>query len=236
MSKITNPPRHIALIPDGNRRWSRLNRLRLLQGYSMGINKFIEFATWAKEYGVKTISVWALSTENLRNRTGAELRILYGLYIKAAKDPKILKRLIQNRARLKIIGDRSSLPRNLRVALADIERKTRNYKELTINLLLNYGGREDIVHSVQEMASDVKRNRKIKVNEEYVKEHLRTSALPDVDLVVRTSGEMRLSGLLPWQAAYSELYFAKKYWPDFDKEDFRKAIGTFSRRQRRFGK
>jgi len=88
MSKIANPPRHIALIPDGNRRWSRLNRLMLLQGYSKGINKFIEFATWSKEFGVKTISVWALSTENLKNRTGTELRVLFGLYMKAAKDPK----------------------------------------------------------------------------------------------------------------------------------------------------
>ncbi|MCW6160048.1 MAG: polyprenyl diphosphate synthase [Candidatus Micrarchaeales archaeon] len=236
MQKIANPPRHIALIPDGNRRWSRLNRLRLLQGYSMGINKFIEFATWAKEYGVKTISVWALSTENLKNRTSTEMKVLFGLYMKAAKDPKILKRLVQNRARLRIIGDRSHLPIKLRGALADIERKTRNYKDLTINLLLNYGGREDIVHSMQQIASDVKRNRNVKVDEEYIKEHLRTSSLPDVDLVVRTSGEMRLSGLLPWQAAYSELYFAKKYWPDFDKDDFRKAISTFSRRQRRFGK
>ncbi len=236
MQKIANPPRHIALIPDGNRRWSRLNKLRLLQGYSMGINKFIEFATWAKEYGIKTISVWALSTENLKNRTETEMRVLFGLYMRAAKDPKILRRLVQNRARLRIIGDRSSLPIKLREALADIERKTRNYKELTINLLLNYGGREDIVHSVQQITSEVKRNRSVKVNEEYIKEHLRTSSLPDVDLVVRTSGEMRLSGLLPWQATYSELYFAKKYWPDFNKDDFRKAIGTFSRRQRRFGK
>lgn len=236
MSKITDPPRHIALIPDGNRRWSRLHRFRLFQGYSMGVNKFIEFATWAKEYGVKTISVWALSTENLKNRTGTELKVLFGLYLRAAKDPKILARLMANKARLRIIGDRSHLPGKLRSALAEIERKTRSYKELTINLLLNYGGKEDIIYSAQQIANDARQHRKIRIDERYIKEHLRTSSVPDVDLVVRTSGEMRLSGLLPWQAAYSELYFAKKYWPDFNKEDFKRAISTFSRRQRRFGK
>lgn len=236
MVKMSNPPKHVALIPDGNRRWARANGLKVLLGHSAGVKKFIDFATWSKEFGVKTVTVWALSTENLTNRPSYELKALFNLYTKAARDRKIINQLIENKARLRIVGDISKLPLKLRQALTDLERTTGKYRELTINMLINYGGREDLIYSVQKIANEARRSKRARINAEYVKEHLRTAALPDVDLILRTSGEMRLSGLLPWQATYSELYFAKKYWPDFSKEDFRKAISTFSRRQRRFGK
>ncbi len=110
------------------------------------------------------------------------------------------------------------------------------YKDYTINLLINYGGKEDLIYSMQKISSEMKGKKGMKIDEKTVRDHLRTSQLPDVDLIVRTSGEMRLSGLLPWQGSYSELYFADKYWPDFTKNDFKKAIEAFSRRKRRFGK
>jgi len=236
MKKSLLAPSHIALIPDGNRRWSKFNKLHILDGYSIGIKRFIEFAKWSKEFGVETLTVWALSTENLKNRSNIELKVLFSLYLKAATDKKVLKDLKDNRARLRIIGDVNSLPKKLRDALLDIERRTRMYKDLTINMLINYGGKEDLVYSMQQMSKELKGNKSAKIDEEFVRRHLRSANLPDVDLIVRTSGEMRTSGLLPWQGSYSELYFSKKYWPDFGKEDFRKAIQTFSQRQRRYGK
>jgi undecaprenyl diphosphate synthase len=236
MKKMLRAPSHIALIPDGNRRWAKIHKLHILNGYSVGIRRFIEFSKWSKEFGVKTLTVWALSTENLKNRSDLELKVLFNLYVKAATDKNVLKDLRANKARLKVIGDVDSLPEKLRNALRNIERQTRTYKDLTINLLVNYGGKEDLVYSVQQMSKEIRGNKRAKIDERFVREHLRSAALPDVDLIVRTSGEMRTSGLLPWQGSYSELYFSKKYWPDFGKEDFRKAIQNFSDRQRRFGK
>ncbi len=236
MGKNIIAPSHIALIPDGNRRWSRTHKLQVLSGHSTGINRFIEFAKWSKEFGIKTVSVWALSTENLTSRPIMELRGLFELYTRAAKDKKMFEMLKENGAKLRIIGDMSMLPKRLKNALEEIEFKTKTYKEITINLLINYGGKEDLLYSMQQASRAIRQNKDAKIDEEFIKEHLRSSSLPDVDLIVRTSGEMRLSGLLPWQGSYSELYFAKKYWPDFTKKDFKKAIETFSKRQRRFGK
>ncbi len=236
MKKKLVAPQHIALIPDGNRRWAMLHKLRVFTAYRRGITQFIEFAKWSKEFGVKTISVWALSSENLKGRTGAELRILFALYTRAARSKKVLDDLKNNGARLRVVGNIGVLPKMLRDALRDAERQTEMYKDLTINLLINYGGREDIIYSVQKIAKELKSSKGSRIDEDTIQEHLRSSTLPDVDLIVRTSGEMRLSGLLPWQGGYSELYFAKKCWPDFNKSDFRRIIETFSRRQRRFGK
>ncbi len=224
-------PQHLALIPDGNRRWAKKNSLNLFMGYKKGIQKFLEFGDWSKDAGVKMLTVWALSTENLTNRSSHELNVLFHLYAKAARDKAFLERLDDTKTRIKFIGDMSALPAKLRRALKEVEAHTKNYKNFTINMLINYGGREDILHAVRKLASKGKR-----INDELVAKCLRTAGLPDVDLVVRTSGEMRLSGLLPWQAAYSELYFAEKYWPEFEKKDFDKAISSFSRRQRRYGK
>ncbi len=192
-------PSHIALIPDGNRRWSKLHRLRIFAGYQMGIKRFVEFSKWSREFGVKTLTVWALSTENLKNRSSLELKVLFSLYMRAAKDKSILRDLQENRARLRIIGDMSLLPEKLRTALKDIENQTKMYKDLTINLLINYGGKDDLLYSVQQMSKEIKSNKNVKIDEDYVREHLRSAELPDVDLIVRTSGEMRVSGLLPWQ-------------------------------------
>ena len=222
---------HLALIPDGNRRWSKNNRINILQGYSKGINKFLEFCEWSKEVGISTLTVWALSTENLRNRSKHELAVLYHLYVRAARDRNVLERLDRGRIRFKIIGNMKVLPRNLRDALHSLETRTKDYTSFTINMLINYGGRDDLVHAVKYLSS-----RKGRVTEEAIQEHLRSADIPDVDLIVRTSGEQRISGLLPWQAAYSELYFAPKYWPDFEKKDFKKAIEAYSKRQRRYGK
>lgn len=234
--ELANIPKHIALIPDGNRRWARTHKMHLLFGYQRGVQRFIEFTRWAKDTGVNTVTVWALSTENLKNRSKTELSVLFRIYARTAMSKKLISDLKQNHARVHVIGNIADLPKSLKNAFRNLEEQTSMYNGLTINLLVNYGGKDDIVHSVQDIANDMKKKKINKIDEDTVRQHLRTSDIPDVDLVVRTSGEMRLSGLLPWQLSYSELYFAKKYWPEFSKADFQKAIQTFARRQRRFGK
>jgi undecaprenyl diphosphate synthase len=234
-SKRIDPvPSHLALIPDGNRRWSRHHSFSLYHGYDYGIKKFMDFGMWAKSFGVKTITVWALSTENVKKRSRLELGALYQLYIKSARDPAILARLAKNQARVRIIGNLRILPKKLEDALRYLEKATLAYKELTINILVGYGGKEDILYAFKSLQG--KANNARGVDEEFVAKHIRTASIPDVDLIIRTSGEMRLSGFLPWQSDYSELYFAKKYWPDFEKRDLERALREFAYRERRFGR
>lgn len=225
-------PSHVALIPDGNRRWSKANRMRINDAYSLGINKLYDFSYWLKCFGVKTLTVWGLSLENMAKRHQSELNILYKLYIKMATDPKIIKELEDNRTNVKMIGRLDLLPKNVRDALYGLERRTKDYKEFTINMLIAYSGRYDILSAMNAMKAEGRTN----MTEESIKRHLLTSSVPDADMIIRTSGENRLSGFIPWQASYSELYFSRKYWPDFSKRDLRRALVAFSSRQRRFGK
>ena len=224
-------PAHLALIPDGNRRWAKSNRISLINGYQNGIKKFVSFGIWAKQMGVKTLSVWALSTENIANRSVAELGILYALYQKAATDPEIFRVLSENHARIRVVGDMSMVPRKVGDALAALERRTAAYRDFTINLLIGYGGREDILYgarSAQRLGADPDRKS--------FGSMIRSADIPDVDLIIRTSGEHRLSGFLPWQASYSELYFSRKYWPDFERRDLSRAVRSYASRDRRLGR
>jgi undecaprenyl diphosphate synthase len=236
-SKHLSPvPRHLALIPDGNRRWSSSHRLEIFNGYQKGVKKFIDFSIWAKGFGVKTLTVWALSTENIKNRSRSEINVLYKLYVNAAKDPKILETLRENRARVRIIGNPKLLPKHVISALHSLERKTKDYKDFTINLLVGYGGKDDILYAFKRIYNYALQGKANGITENLINQSMRTASIPNVDFIIRTSGEMRLSGFLPWQSDYSELYFAKKYWPDFDKRDLERALTVFSERQRRFGK
>lgn len=204
----------------------------MVKSYDYGIKRFIDVGIWAKSFGVRTISVWALSTENIRNRSRIELNTLYRLYTKAARDPEILDKLRENDARVRVVGNMDMLPKSLRSALRTLERRTSRYKDFSINLLVGYGGREDLMYAIRRLA-----RRGVKAFDYAVlKENLRSSLLPDVDMIIRTSGEMRLSGFLPWQGGYSELYFSSKYWPCFDRRELRKALASYSGRERRFGR
>lgn len=227
-------PKHIAIIPDGNRRWVSKNRTKLHLGYSLGIRKAIDISLLAKKQGVKMLTIWALSTENIKKRNKNELGLLYRLYAVTAKDKDILETLRKNSVRVKIIGNLNILPAGLKKALSFLQAKTKHYKDLTINLLVGYGGREDIEYMIKKIRARLASNPNASLSS--IDSYLRTAIVPDVDLIIRTSGEMRLSGFLPWQSSYSELYFSKKYWPDFGEADLKKAIKTFSERSRRFGK
>jgi tritrans,polycis-undecaprenyl-diphosphate synthase [geranylgeranyl-diphosphate specific] len=236
VKQISHPPEHLALIPDGNRRWSSSHKLEIFKGYQNGVNKFMDFSIWAKDFGVKTLTVWALSTENVKNRSKLELNVLFNLFLNFAKDPEILEQLKKNGGRIKVVGNLKLLPKDVRKAFLTLERKTSTCKDITINILLGYGGRDEILHAFKRVYYYAIKGKINKITENIVNESMRTAALPDVDLIIRTSGEMRLSGFLPWQSDYSELYFAKKYWPDFEKRDLEKALKVFSERQRRFGR
>lgn len=234
--KINHVPSHLALIPDGNRRWSASNKFKIFAGYQNGVKKFMDFSVWAKGFGVKTLTVWALSTENIKNRSKSEINALYRLYVNAARDPEILETLRRNGARVKIIGNLHMLPKNVRGALQSLETRTKRYKDFTINMLIGYGGKDDMIYAFKKVYNYALHGKIDSLSENLINQCMRTASLPEVDFIIRTSGEMRLSGFLPWQSDYSELYFAKKYWPDFEKKDLEKALTVFSERQRRFGK
>lgn len=228
-------PETIALIPDGNRRWASGNKISLLKGYSLGVKKFIDFSEWCKEFGIRNITVWALSTENL-SRPKHELNTLFLLYKKAAKDPKILERLNKNSTKFNVIGNKELLPKDVREALEGLSKKTNSNKERVINMLVGYGGKEDILHAAKEYAKSVIKIGKVfTLTDESFKKYLRSYAVPEIDFVIRTSNEERVSGLLPWQISYSELYFSQKHWPEFSKQDLKKALNAYGKRNRRFG-
>ncbi len=234
--RLAYVPKHLALIPDGNRRWSSTHRLKIFSGYQQGVRKFIDFSIWVKGFGVKTLTVWALSTENVKNRSKTELRILYSLLRSWALDPQILEKLRTNEAAVKVIGNMNLLPKSVKDALHNLETKTKMYKDFTINILVGYGGKDDMIHAIRKISSESINGKINRITDKIISENMRTSSLPNVDFIIRTSGEMRLSGFLPWQSDYSELYFTEKYWPDFDKKDLEKALKVFSERQRRFGR
>lgn len=234
-SKIEKVPENIAIIPDGNRRWARRHGLSFLKGYNYGVKKFIEFSEWCKSYGIKSITVWALSTENL-NRPKNELNILFNIYRKAAMDKSIIRRLHETKTRFVIVGKKALLPKDLLAMLRKIEEETRKYRDHVIYMLLGYGGREDIIHAANEIAKDSKNGKVSKIDHETFRRYMLSKDVPDIDFIIRTSGEERLSGFMPWQSGYAELYFCKKYWPEFGKEDLKKALIEYSKRERRFGR
>jgi undecaprenyl diphosphate synthase len=226
-------PKTLALIPDGNRRWARSNKLSVLSGYDKGVKKFISFSEWCMQYGINNIAVWAFSTENFK-RQSAETKALFGIYERVVNDREIISSFHKNKTRFKVVGNKTLLPVTLRKSLAKLEKETKNYKERVINMLIGYGGKDDILHAVKNAVKHV--SNAASVNEDTIQKYLISSAVPEIDLVIRTSGERRLSGFMPWQTEYSELYFSKKLWPDFTKNDLKGALVDYSKRQRRFGK
>mgnify|MGYP000327141913 CR=1 FL=1 len=232
-------PQHVAVILDGNRRWALSRGLDALYGHVEGAKKAEEFFDWCRELEkIRTVTLYLFSTENFkRSRDEVEhLMRLIEAYLKALAEDK---RIHENRIRVKVIGKRELLPENLKNCIEKIEKVTENYNNYYLNLAIAYGGRAEIVDAVKAIVSKVVEG-KISpedVNEKVVEEHLYTGFLPNPhpDLVIRTSGEERLSNFLLWQSAYSEFCFLDVYWPNFRKVDFLRAIRVYQQRQRRFG-
>lgn len=220
---------HIAIIPDGNRRYAKKMGLSIDVVYNRAMDKIYEIVEWCKELKIKTLTVWGFSTENWR-RPELEKKILFMLFEKKGKEILLDKRIDKEGIKIKIIGNTKQFSKKLQKLFREIEEKTKKNVELNLNILLNYGGRKEIIQAVNQILSEGKKN----INENRFKKYLWLSDEPDI--IIRTSGEQRLSGLLPFQSVYSELYFEPKYFPEIQKKDFLKMIKTIEKRERRFGK
>lgn len=227
----TKIPRHIAIIMDGNRRWAKKHGLPSYEGHRHGYKKVKEVGKWCQDFGVKFLTLWAFSTENWK-RSQKEVDFLMKLLGQALVDKEILD-LKKGDVKLKVIGERSKLPQKIQAKITRAEEMTADCKEMVLILAINYGGRMDIINTVKKIVR--KDFAPQEINEKVFEAHLETEAIPDPDIVIRTSGEQRTSGFLIWQAAYSEFHFCSKFWPDFAKEDLEKALSDFTKRERRFG-
>ncbi|MDO4283134.1 MAG: polyprenyl diphosphate synthase [Clostridia bacterium] len=228
-------PKHIAIILDGNRRWAKKNKLPIIKGHSEGAKRVEDLINYAYEIGIPYVTVYAFSTENWK-RSEEEVKGLMKLLYKFTSD------MIEDNSKkdicIKVYGDKSRLDQKIQKNIETIEEKTRDRKTLTFGICLNYGGRQEIVKSVKEIATLIK-DGKIDVediDEDMISNHLYTAGIPDPDLVIRTSGEYRTSNFLPWQITYSELYFPENVlWPEFDQKQLDLAIEEYIKRNRRFG-
>jgi len=230
-----NLPQHIAIIMDGNGRWAKQRGKLRIFGHQNGVNAVRETVTTAAELGVKVLTLYAFSTENW-NRPKREVDMLMSLLVNSLK--KELKLFTKNNISLRTIGNIQSLPKKAQKELNEVIDKTKNNTHLILNLALSYSSKEEIVNAVKNISKKIVNNQLSveEIDENIINNHLYTRNLPNVDLVIRTSGEKRISNFLLWQIAYAELYFTKVFWPDFNKEEFYKAIIDYQQRERRFGK
>ena len=224
-------PQHIVLFPDGNRRWARQKGMHTLEGHKQGYNNLLDFSEWCKNRGVKVLTTFGFSTENW-NRTEEEVTYLMNLLEKCLTDN--LDKYQKDGVKVKVIGQRERLPESLKKAIETTEKATAENSNLHLNLAISYGGKWDILNAVKKIVEE-----KIpadKIDEKLFESYLSTAGLPSPDLIIRAGGEKRMSNFVLWQAAYSELYFSPKLWPDFSEQDLDLALEEFDRRSRRFGK
>ena len=227
-------PQHIAIIMDGNRRWAKERGMPASFGHKEGAKTLEKIVRYANKIGIKHITVYAFSTENWK-RTQEEISALMGLFQSYLDDYS--KRADSENIKVKIIGSREGLSEKMKASIEKCMERTKNNTGITFNIALNYGGRDEITKAVKSIATKAK-NSEINIddiNEKLISENLYTKGQPDPDLLIRTSGEMRLSGFLTWQLVYSEFLFIEKYWPDFNEQDLDEAIEIYQKRNRKFG-
>ncbi len=229
-------PHHVAIIMDGNRRFAKEIGLSTLEGHEKGRLKLEEVLNWCLEVGVKILTVYAFSTENLRRDDG-EVQYLMKAFAENFRRAGDDERVHKHGIRIRVFGRLDLLPQEVRDAIAYAEDRSKGYSNYQLNLAVAYGGRQEIVDAIKDVVRDAKSGRVdvADIDETFFSKRLYTAGLPDPDLVLRTSGEERISNFLLWQLAYSELYFVDVYWPGFRKIDFLRAIRTYQMRQRRFG-
>lgn len=228
-------PKHIAIIMDGNRRWAKKRGLPTGLGHSEGANTLEKLADACEELGVKYLTVFAFSTENWK-RSSEEVDYLMKLLAKHIAD--FDKRIKNRNVRFRLVGDINGLNDELKEGIRAIEERTKDKTGLTVNIAINYGGRAEIINATKQIAKDAKAGiiNEDEISEETIYRYLQTKDTPDPELMIRTGGEIRLSGFLLWQVSYSELYFTDVLWPDFDKSELEKAIAEYNNRKRNFGK
>ncbi len=230
-------PQHVAFIMDGNRRFAWSKALNTQAGHRKGKQVLENVMDWVLELGIEFMTVYALSTENLTTRNGKELEGLFNLYVEGLNDISEDPRIHENRVKVQVIGRKELLPKKVNEAIDNAEAKTSEYDAFTFTVCLAYGGREEILGAIRKLAEDHAAGELLldAIDEKAVSKRLWTGDMPDPDLVIRTSGEERISNFLLWQSAYSELYFTDVFWPSFSRRDFLKAVQDYQLRQRRFG-
>jgi undecaprenyl diphosphate synthase len=232
---LTRLPQHVAIIMDGNGRWARKHGKNRIFGHTNGVSSVRETSEGCAELGVKYLTLYAFSTENW-NRPVTEVTALMTLLLKTIKAE--LKTLLKNDIRLKVIGDIAKLPVGVAKELNDAMQRTANNKRMDLILALNYSGKSEIVRAVKEISMKVAKGEIAPdaIDEDLVSNNLYTAGIPDPELLIRTSGEKRVSNFMLWQLAYAEYFFTDVFWPEFTREELYRAIIDFQNRERRFGK
>lgn len=235
MLEKSNIPKHVAIIMDGNGRWARRRGLPRFAGHRTGIKRIRQIVKGASELGIKIITLFVFSTENWQ-RPKREVDMLMRAFLNFLDND--IAEFHKNNFRFRVIGRDKPLPENLLIKMRQAEKLTAQNSGLTVVLALNYGGRTEIIDAVARLLGSIQADifKINQLNEEKFSRFLYAPDLPSPDLLIRTSGELRLSNFLLWQLAYTELYFVEKYWPDFTKHELIKAISEFQKRQRRFGR
>jgi short-chain Z-isoprenyl diphosphate synthase len=234
-------PRHLGLILDGNRRYARALGLPPTKGHEFGVHKAYEVLEWCLELGIKTVTVWVFSTDNFK-RPPEEVETLMNLFLREAERMAEDHRILENQVRVRFIGRREGFSPGVIQAIERLERRTEGHGGMFLNIAMGYGGREEIVDAVKGLLREAEAQGLSpgalaeRLSPEDIARHLYTSGLPDPDFIIRTSGEVRLSGFLLWQSAYSEFYFVDVLWPEFRKIDFLRALRSYQARERRFGR
>ena len=232
-------PEHIGIILDGNRRWASERSLIPWQGHHEGAEKVRKFMEWCLDLGINTLTLYAFSTENFK-RSKEEVDELMKIYEENLKELVYSDAIHENKVNIRAIGRINLLPERIRSIIEEVEHATKDYAQFYINFALAYGGRAEIVDAMREIATLVRKGelKPESIDEDLIEKHLYTSHLPqpDPDLIIRTSGEARLSNFLIWQSAYSELFIVDVYWPDFREIDLARAIRGYQNRHRRYGK
>ena len=229
-----NLPKHIAIIMDGNRRWAKAKGKPASFGHKEGAKTLEKIVRYANKIGLEYITVYAFSTENWK-RAEEEVKALMFLFQSYLNDYS--KRADSENIKVQFLGDRTALSPAMQNSMSECIERTKNNTGVTFNIAINYGGRDEILRAIKNIAQDVKDNKLQidEISEQIVSDNLYTKKQPDPDLLIRTSGEMRLSNFLPWQLVYSEFLFVNKNWPDFTEQDLDNAIEEFQRRTRKFG-
>lgn len=224
---MNNLPQHVAIIMDGNGRWAKEQGLNRTAGHEEGAKTVREITTHANNLGIKYLTLYAFSTENWK-RPKLEVEFLMKLLERYLKNE--LPIYLENGVKFKAIGDLSKFSKSLQKVINETQEKTKNAKGLTQILALNYGSRDEITRAVKKLVDE-----KLEVSQENIESCLDTAGIPDVDMLIRTSGEIRISNYLLWQCAYAEMFFTKIYWPEFSKNEFDDLLSDFTNRERRFG-
>ncbi|KZX10379.1 polyprenyl diphosphate synthase [Methanobrevibacter filiformis] len=232
-----NMPKHIAIIMDGNRRYSKIQgNINVVKGHEIGVDALERVLDWSIDLGIEIVTAYAFSTENF-NRPDEEVEGLMNLFTKNFKRLVSHEKIHKNQVKVKVVGRAELLPKKVREAIKEAEDATAKYDKRLFNLAIGYDGRLEIVDAIKKIATEIKKGNITEedITEDLVSKNLYTGGLDDPNLIIRTSGEERLSGFLLWQSSYSELYFCDSLWPELRRVDFLRAIRSYQERDRRFG-